>query len=174
MGTLILLVGECTPRECSIRAGVGLITRRVAFSAHTQSTLYCEDGLITVGGCCKTIRTSTGRCAGDRKRRKGRAAYKGGGDVIGDHPPLGSVGEPGKCHGASDLRIRGPRGSPIRRGRESHIQLAGGGGAVRYRVEVECHHQVGAAVRGGPVNSQAGDEVIHPAANRIKRDARHR
>ena len=176
-GTLILLDGECTIRECSVRADGDLITRRVAAPTHTQSILYSEDGLITVGRCCKTIRTSTGRCAGDREGRKGRAAYKGGGEVIGDHPPLGSVGEPGEGHGASDLRIRGPRGSAIRRGREPHIQLAGGsagGGAVRYRVEVEGQRQVGTAVRGGPVNGQARDEVIHPAANRIKWDTRHR
>src|SRR5258708_12461731 len=122
-GTLILLDGECTIRECSVRADGDLITRRVAAPTHTQSILYSEDGLITVGRCCKTIRTSTGRCAGDREGRKGRAAYKGGGEVIGDHPPLGSIGEPGECHGASDLRIRGPRGSAIRRARQPHLHL---------------------------------------------------
>src|SRR5713226_8987990 len=170
-GTLILLDGECTIRECSVRADGDLITRRVAAPTHTQSILYSEDGLITVGRCCKTSRTSTGRCAGDREGRKGRAAYKGGGEVIGDHPPLGSIGEPGECHGASDLRIRGPRRSPIRRCRESHIQLAGGGaggGAVRHRVEVEGQHQVSRTPRSGFVNGQAWDEVIDPAANGVK------
>jgi hypothetical protein len=112
--SLILLVGECTVRERIVRAGVGVIKRRIAVSAHTQSIFYGEDSFITVGGCCKTIRTSTGRCAGDREGREGRAAYKGGGDVISDHPPLGGIGEPGECHGASNLRIRRPRGSAIR------------------------------------------------------------
>ena len=112
--TFILLGGKCTPRERSAPTGRGLITSWVALPAHTQSTLYGEDRLITVGGCCKTIRTSTGRCAGDREGRKGRAADKGGGDIIGDHPPLASIGKPGECHGASNLRIGGPGGSAIR------------------------------------------------------------
>src|SRR5258708_37058195 len=108
-GTLILLDGECTIRECSVRADGDLITRRVAAPTHTQSILYSEEGLITVGRCCKTIPTSTGRCAGDREGRKGRAPYKGGGAGIGDHPPLGSMGGPGGGHGPTDRRMRGPR-----------------------------------------------------------------
>ena len=52
--------------------------------------------------------------------------------------------------------------------------LTGGGGAVRHRVEVEGQHQMSGAVSGGIVNGQAGDEVIHPTVNRIKRDARQR
>ena len=110
----LLLVSKRTRCERIVRAGVGLITRRVAALAHTQSTFYGEDGLITVGSRCKTIRTSTGRCAGDRKRGKCRSAYKGCGDVITDHPPLGGIWEPGERHGSSKLRIRGPRGSTIR------------------------------------------------------------
>src|SRR3989442_1778452 len=104
-GTLILLGGECTVRERIVPAGVGLITRRIDAPAHTQSTAHGERGLITVGGCCKTIRTATARCAGDRKRGKGRSAYKGGGDVISDHPPLGGIWEPGERHGSGNLRI---------------------------------------------------------------------
>src|SRR5258708_11659338 len=154
----LLLVSDCTIRKRIVLRGVDLITRRVAAASHTQSTFYGEDGLITVGGCCKTIRTSTGRCAGDREGRKGRATYKGGGEVIGDHPPLGSVGEPGECHGASDLRIRGPRRSPIRRCRESHIQLAGGGGAVRHRGEGESQHQLSRTPSRGFVNGHARGE----------------
>ncbi len=142
-----LLISECTIRLRIVRACIGLITRRVGTPSHTQSSFYGEDGFITVGGCCKTIRTSTGRCGGDCEGRKGRA-YKGGRDVIGDHPPLGSIREPGECHGSSDLRIRGPRGSAIRRGRGPYIQLARCGGAVRIRVEVEGHRQVRRTPRG--------------------------
>src|SRR6266436_6267292 len=110
----LLLIGKRTRRECIVRAGVGLITRRVSTPSHTQSTAHGEDGLITVGSCGKTIRASAGRCAGDRKCGKCRSDYKGGGDVIGDHPPLGRIGEPGECHGSSYLRIGGPRSSAIR------------------------------------------------------------
>src|SRR5258708_28354705 len=112
--TLVLLGGDCTVRERIVRAGVGLITRRIGVPSHTQSTVHSEDGLITVGSRCRTIRTSTGRRAGDRKRGKCRSAYKGGGDVIGDHEPLGRVWEPGERHGSGNLRIRTPRGSTIR------------------------------------------------------------
>src|SRR6266581_2265502 len=110
----LLLGSKRTRRGRNVGTSVGLISRRVSFSSHFQSTGHGEGGLITVGGCCKTIRTSTARCAGDREGRKGRAAYKGGGDVIANHPPLSSIGEPGKCHGSSDLRILGPRSSAIR------------------------------------------------------------
>src|SRR2546425_6636384 len=126
-GPLTLLGGECTVRERIVRAGLGLIFRRLSFS-HTQSTFYGEGGFIE--------HASRG-CAGDCKRRIGRPAYKGGGDVIADHKALSGVWEPGERHGSSNMRIRGPRGSPISRGRESHLQLAGDGGAVRIRVEVE-------------------------------------
>src|SRR5260370_21387308 len=115
---VLLLVGKRTRSVWVRTAGIGLISRQVGAPSHTQSTAHGERGLITVGGCCKTIRTSFRRCAGDRKRGKCRAAYKGGRDVIADHSPLGSVWEPGACHGASKLRIRGPRASAIRRGRE--------------------------------------------------------
>ena len=104
-GMFLLLLGKRTRRERIVRAGVGLITRRIGASTHTQSTAHGEDGFITVGSGCKTIRTSTGRCVGDRKRRKCRTAYKGGGDVVADHPPLGGVWEPGERHGSSNLRI---------------------------------------------------------------------
>src|SRR6266568_5472777 len=110
----LLLGSKRTRRGHNVGTSVGLISRRVSFSSHFQSTGHGEHGLITVGGCCKTIRTSTARCAGNREGRKGRAAYKGGGDVIGDHPSLVSIGKPGECHGSSKLRIRGPRGSTIR------------------------------------------------------------
>ena len=105
MGTLILLIGECTPRESSVRAGVGLITRRVAFSAHTQSIFYGEDSFIERAAC--------GR-AGVRKRRKGRCACEGGGDIITNHAPLGGVCDPAERYRSSNLRIRGPRSSAIR------------------------------------------------------------
>jgi hypothetical protein len=109
----LLLVSKRTRCESSVRAGVGFITRRVGAPSHTQSTAHGEDRLITVGSRCKTIRTSTGRCAGDRKRGKCRSAYKGCGDVIGDHPPLGGIWEPGERHGSSNLCIRTPRDSAI-------------------------------------------------------------
>src|SRR5713101_2862317 len=114
--TLSLLISECTIRKCIVLGGGNSIIRRVAVSSHTQPSFYSEGGFVK--------HASTG-CGGDRKARKSCAAHEGGGDVIGDHEPLGRVGEPGECHGAGDLRIRSPRGSPIRRGRESHIQLAG-------------------------------------------------
>src|SRR5260370_38314465 len=104
MGTLILLGGESTIRECSVRADGDLITRRVAAPTHTQSTLNSEDSFIERAAC---------GCAGNRKRRKGRCACEGGGDVISDHEPLGGVWEPGERHGSSNLRVRGPRGSDI-------------------------------------------------------------
>src|SRR5215470_9508252 len=113
-GMFLLLVSKRTRCERIVRAGVGLITRRIGAPSHTQSTFYGEGGFITVGSGCKTIRTSTGRCTGDRKRGKCRAAYKGGGDVIADHPPLGGVWEPGERHGSGNLCIRGPGSSAIR------------------------------------------------------------
>src|SRR5260370_38670924 len=110
----LLLVGERT-RSIVIRTGgIGLITCRIDAPSHTQSPAHGEDGLITVGSRCNTIRTSTGRCAGDRKRGKCRSAYKGCGDVIGDHPTLGSIWEPGERHGSGNLRIVAPRGSTTR------------------------------------------------------------
>src|SRR5258708_33999296 len=93
-GMFLLLLSKPTRRECLVRAGVDFITRRVGAPSHSQSTAHGEDRLITVWSRCKTIRTSTGRCAGDRKRGKCRSAYKGCGDVIGDHPTLGSIWEP--------------------------------------------------------------------------------
>src|SRR6266849_10153936 len=128
----LLLVSKRTRCERIVRAGGGLITRRVGTPSHTQSSFYSENGFIE--------RTSRGS-AGNRKRGEGRATYKGGGHVIADHEPLGRIGEPGKRHGASKLRIGTPRRSTICRGRESHIQLTGGGGAVRIRVEVEDYCQ---------------------------------
>lgn len=113
-GIFLLLVSNRTRSVWVRTAGIGLITRLVGTLSHTQSTAHGERGLITVGGCCKTIRITTGGCAGDRKRGKCRAAYKGGGNVIADHPPLASIGKPGERHGASKLRVRGPRGSAIR------------------------------------------------------------
>ena len=111
---VLLLDGKRTRSVSGITAGTGLISCRVGTASHTQSAAHGERGLITVGGCCKTIRTSTARCAGNRESRKGCAAYKGGGDVIAYHPPLCRIGEPGERHGASKLRIRGPRGSAVR------------------------------------------------------------
>ena len=123
-----LLISECTIRLRIVRACIGLITRRVGTPSHTQSSFYGEDGFIE--------RASRGS-AGNRKRGEGRVTYKGGGHVIADHEPLGRIGEPGKRHGSSKLRIGTPRRSTICRGRKPHIQLTGGGGAVRIRVEVE-------------------------------------
>src|SRR5437763_6577956 len=123
-----LVISDCTIRLRIVRARIGLITRRVGISSHTQSSLYGEDGFIERASCGS---------AGNRKRGEGRATYKGGGHVIADHEPLGSIGEPGKRHRSSKLRIGTPRRSTIRRGREPHLQLTGGGGAVRIRVEVE-------------------------------------
>ena len=111
---VLLLVGNRTRSVWVRTAGIGLTSRQVGTPSHTQSTAHGERGLITVGGCCKTIRITTGRCAGNRESRKGWAAYKGGGDVIADHPPLGGIGEPGECHRASYLRIGGPLSSAIR------------------------------------------------------------
>ena len=101
----LLLVSKRTRRECIVRAGVGLITRRVGTPSHTQSTFYGEGSFIE--------HTSTG-CAGYCKRRIGWCAREGGGDVITDHEPLGRVWEPGERHGSGKLRIGGPRGSTIR------------------------------------------------------------
>src|SRR5260221_11376054 len=98
----LLLISDCTIRKRIILRGVDLITRRVAAASHTQSTVHGEDGLITVGSCCKTIRTSSGRCDGDRKRGECRPASKGGGEIIDDHPPLARVEGPGRSHGATD------------------------------------------------------------------------
>ena len=127
-----LLVSKRTRCERIVRASVGLITRRIGAPTRTQPTAYGEDGFIEC--------TSRGS-AGNRKRGEGRATYKGSGNVITDHKPLGSIGEPGKRHGSGNLRIGTPRRSTIRRGREPHIQLTGGGGAVRIRVVVEGHYQ---------------------------------
>src|SRR5258708_20035356 len=98
-----------------VPAGVAVITRRVAGPSHTQSTFYGEDGF---------IEDAARRSGGDREGRKGRAAYKRGGDVIGDHPPLGSIGEPVERHGSSNLRIATPSGSPLRPRPEPLLQLA--------------------------------------------------
>ena len=106
-GMFLLLVSKRTRCERIVRAGVGLITRRIGAPSHTQSTFHGEDGFIEC--------TSTG-CIGYCERRKSRGAstYKGGGDVITDHEPLGRVWEPGERHGSGKLRIGGPRGSTIR------------------------------------------------------------
>ena len=174
VGTRRLLLGECTVRLGIVPAGAAVIARRVAVPSHAQTTFDGEGGLITVGGGGRTIRPPTARCAGDRKRRIGRAAHKGGGEVIADHPPLARIGEPGDRHGAGHLRTGGPRGSAVRRGREAGVQLAGRGRAVGVGVEVEDQGQVGAATSGRVIHAQAGEEVVDPAADRIERDARHR
>src|SRR5256885_16542258 len=109
----LLFDGKQTRTVSGITAGTDLISCRVGTASHTQSAAHREGCLIAGGGCCKTIRTSTW-CFGDRKGGKCRAAHKGGGDIVGDHPPLGRIGEPGECHGASKLRIRGPAGSAVR------------------------------------------------------------
>src|SRR5260221_720912 len=105
-------VTTSTPSERIARAGVEVVTRRIPM-CHTHPTFDGEGGLITVGGCGSTIRTSTGRGAGNREGGKGWAADEGGGDVIADHSPLTRIRKPGECHGSSDLRIGGPGGSAI-------------------------------------------------------------
>ncbi len=46
VGTRNLLISDCAIRLRIVRACVGLITRRVDTSSHTQSSFYGEDGLI--------------------------------------------------------------------------------------------------------------------------------
>src|SRR5690242_12805322 len=77
--SLVSLVGNRTRSVWIRTAGIGLISRRVAVRSYTQPTCHGKHRLITVGGCCLTIRTSAGRLEGDRKCGKCRAArsYKG-------------------------------------------------------------------------------------------------
>src|SRR5258708_15805162 len=121
-----------------VPAGVAVITRRGAVPYHTQSTFYGEGGF---------IEDAARRSGGDREGRKGRAAYKRGGDVIADHPPLGSIGEPAERHGSSNLRIGAPGGSAIRRGREPRLQLACCGGAGSPRGEIKGPPPVSGALQ---------------------------
>src|SRR5258708_27669487 len=142
-----------------VPAGVAVITRRVAVPSHTQSTFYGEGGF---------IEDAARRSGGDREGRKGRAAYKRGGDVIADHPPLGSIGEPVERHGSSNLRIGAPGGSAIRRGRDPRLQLARCGGAVCTRGEVERHHPVSGDHRSRIVHGPPRDGEIPPPTNKVE------
>src|SRR5205823_5301942 len=70
--------------------------------------------------------------------------------------------------GAVELRVRGPGGAAVLRGGVAVVQLAGGGRAGGLRVVVEGDDEVGVAAGGGPIDGQAGDEVVDAAADRVE------